>query len=106
MMKIEAGFYYHYRHDLSGTFNNYAYEIMGIGHHTEIDGLEDSAMVIYRPIYESPVYNAGKHWDLRPIKIFMGSFTIGGKTLPRFSKITDPKIISSLEKVRDQMYGE
>ena len=56
-MEIEKGFYYHYKHDTQGAVNNYAYEVMGIGHHTEIEGLEPSAMVLYRPLYESaPVY--------------------------------------------------
>ena len=28
-----------------------------------------------------------------------------GKTLPRFQKITDPEVISKLEKIRDMMYS-
>lgn len=36
----ELGFYYHYKHDPTGAVNNYAYEILNIGHHTEIDGLD------------------------------------------------------------------
>lgn len=104
-MEPEKGFYYHYKHDPSGAINNYAYEVMGIGHHTEIDGLEESAMVMYRPLYEAPVYKAGKHWDLRPLLMFMQSVGKNGKTLPRFQKVVDSDTIRTLEEIRDQMYG-
>jgi hypothetical protein len=103
-MEIEKGFYYHYKHDPTKEINDYAYEIMGIGHHTEIDGLDESAMVMYRPIYESSVYKAGKHWDLRPFAMFMEEVTKDGKTFARFQKITDPEIIKKLEEIRSQMY--
>ena len=61
------------KHDPKGEFNNYAYEIIGIGHHTEMKGnFEESAMMIYRPLYESAkVYNAGKRYDLRPLERFV-----------------------------------
>ncbi len=102
---LTTGFYYHYKHDPNGTINNYAYEIMGIGHHTEMEGLAESAMVMYRPLYESSVYKAGKHWDLRPLHMFMEEVTKEGKTFPRFQKITDPDLIEKLEKTRDEMYN-
>jgi hypothetical protein len=58
-------YYYHYKHDPLLSINNYAYEIINIGHHTEIDGLSESAMVIYAPLYsEAGVYKAGKHFDI------------------------------------------
>ncbi len=31
----DKGFYYHYKHDPNGLVNNYAYEVLNIGHHTE-----------------------------------------------------------------------
>ncbi len=105
MQKPDKGFYYHYKHDPNGPVNNYAYEIMGIGHHTEIDGLGESAMVMYRPLYESSVYKAGGHWDLRPLKMFLEPVTKDGKIFPRFQKITDPNIIEKLAKIRDEMYN-
>ena len=46
-------------------------------------------MVIYRPIYESSVYKAGKLFDLRPLDMWMGEVVKNGKTIPRFSKIKD-----------------
>lgn len=104
-MEIEKGFYYHYKHDPSGSVNNYAYEVMGVGHHTEIDGLAESAMVMYRPIYEASVYKVGRHWDLRPMGMFMESVAKDGKTFPRFLKIEDPAVIAELVKIRDAMYN-
>lgn len=104
-MEIEKGFYYHYKHDPKGSVNNYAYEVMGIGHHTEIDGLPESAMVMYRPLYEASVYKAGKHWDLRPVSMFIESVDKNGVVVPRFQKIADSDIIHILEKIRDDMYG-
>lgn len=98
------GFYYHYKHDPDGSVNNYAYEVMGIGHHTEVESLEESAMVMYRPLYDSSVYKLGKRWDLRPVKMFMESVTKDGKTIARFTKITDERILAELSEVRDKMY--
>ncbi len=106
-MEIEKGFYYHYKHDIQGAVNNYAYEVTGIGHHTEIEGLEPSAMVLYRPLYESaPVYTLGKHWDVRPYAMFIEDVKKDGKTIPRFTKITDEKVISELVKIKEIMYSE
>ncbi len=105
MQEPSKGFYYHYKHDSKGDINSYAYEVLNIAHHTEIDGLDVSAMVVYRPLYEASVYKIGKHWDVRPLSMFIENVTKEGKTFPRFKKITDPKIISELEKIRDNMYG-
>jgi len=91
-----GAFYYHYKHT-DDSVNNYAYEVTGIGHHTEIEGLNESAMVIYRPLYESAgVYKIGKHYDVRPLVMFMEEVVKDGKTFPRFAKITDEKIIAEL----------
>ncbi len=50
----ERGFYYHYKHDPDGEVNNYAYEVVGVGCHTEDDCRPiDINMVVYRPLYES-----------------------------------------------------
>lgn len=102
----EKGFYYHYKHDPAGEVNNYAYEVMGVGHHTEDDCREiDKYMVVYRPMYEAFVYKNGKMFDVRPLSMFMEDVTKDGKTFPRFQKITDPEVISKLEKIRDMMYS-
>lgn len=101
----ENGFYYHYKHDPRGAVNNYAYEYMGVGVHTEDDCRpEDANMVIYRPLYEASVYKAGKLCDLRPLDMWMGEVEHGGKTVRRFQKITDPAVLVELTAIRNRMY--
>lgn len=101
-----GGFYYHYKHDPKGTINNYAYEVVNIGHHTEIEGLPESAMVIYAPLYEAMVYKAGKHFDVRPLLMFMEKVSKDGKEFPRFKKIVNAELISKLKKIKKKMYGK
>ena len=56
----EKGFYYHYKHDPEGEVNNYAYEVIGVGIHTEEDCRpEDSSMVVYRPLYNANIFEVG-----------------------------------------------
>lgn len=100
------GFYYHYKHDPAGSVNNYAYEVLGTGCHTEDDCRpEDANLVVYRPLYEeASVYKAGKLFDLRPLEMFMEDITKDGKTMPRFRKITDEGVIAELKKIEVEMY--
>lgn len=101
------GFYYHYKHDPAGPVNNYAYEVMGVGHHTEDDCRpEDAFMVVYRPLYDSYVYTLGKFFDVRPLAMFMEEIEKEGKRLPRFTRIEDPAVISELTRIRDAMYND
>lgn len=101
-----SGFYYHYKHDASKGVQDYAYEVLNVGHHTEIDGLDESRMIVYRPLYESAgVYKAGKHWDVRPYDMFIEKVVKEEKEMDRFTKIEDLAIIAELEKVRDRMYS-
>ena len=101
----EKGFYYHYKHDPAGDINNYAYELMGVGLHSEEDSRpEDANMAIYLPIYKSGAYRAGKFFVLRPLEMFMENVEKNGKTMPRFTKITDKKIIAELEKIKGELY--
>lgn len=103
----ENGFYYHYKHDPSGVVNNYAYEVVGVGHHTEDDCRpEDQHLVVYRPLYEAFVYKAGKLFDLRPLEMWMGTVEKEGETVPRFTRITDPERIRELTAIRESMYGD
>lgn len=107
MNKIENGFYYHYKHDPKGDVGNYAYEVLNIGHHTEMhDTGDDGLLVIYRPLYEAFVYKEGKHWDARPLPMFLESVIKDGKEMDRFSKIKDPVIIEQLEKIKNSMYQD
>ncbi len=105
------GFYYHYKHDATGTINNYAYELIGVGIHSEDDcAPEDANMAIYLPLYESRAFKAGKFFVLRPLDMFVGNVTkdlparAGNKIFPRFIKITDKKVITELEKIKIEMY--
>lgn len=102
----ENGFYYHYKHDVAGPVNNYAYEVVGVGHHTEDDCRpEDANMVVYRPLYDTFVYRMGKLYDLRPLEMWMGDVVYNGETVRRFTRITSPEVISELEAKRAEMYG-
>ena len=102
----EQGFYYHYKHDELGTINNYAYEFLGAGCHTEEEcRAEDMNMAVYRPMYvEAFVYKAGRLFYLRPLAMWMGEVSLDGKALPRFKKITDPSVIEELELIKDKLY--
>lgn len=105
----EKGFYYHYKHDPAGPFNNYAYEVLGTGCDTEGDwSTPDAYFVIYRSLYEdSAAFRAGKLWDLRPLTMFMGDVTKSdGMNVPRFHKIANPEIIAELTEKRREMYRE
>ncbi|HVW82608.1 MAG TPA: DUF1653 domain-containing protein [Candidatus Paceibacterota bacterium] len=101
----QIGFYYHYKHDPAGAFNNYAYEVVGIGHHTEDDCEErDRFLVVYRPLYEAFVYKNGRMFDVRPLSMFMEEVEKEGKRFPRFAKIADPAVLRQLEELREKMY--
>ena len=102
----EKGFYYHYKHDPAKGIRDYAYEMVGVGCHTEAaDDEADANMVVYRPLYESAfVYQAGRLFDLRPLDMWMEDVTKDGRTFPRFSKITDPAVIAELTKIKSEMY--
>src|SRR3989344_3214931 len=94
----ELGFYYHYKHDPNGSVNNYAYEVIGVGAHTEEDG---RFFVVYRPLdSQSPVYQAGKLFDLRPLDMFMGEVEVEGQMVPRFRRVEDARFIRYLTKLK------
>ena len=100
------GFYYHYKHDPKGSVNNYSYEVLGVGHHTEDDCREmDEFMVVYRPLYvEATVYKMGKLFDIRPLSMFLEKVNINSIEMERFQRITDPKIIEQLKEIKKQLY--
>lgn len=107
----EVGFYYHYKHDPSGSVNNYAYEVLGVGFHTEDNARAgEEHFVIYRPLYEASVCKASKElgvpcFDTRPLEMWMGNVTKDNPTTPRFTKITDEETLAKLREIRDEMYG-
>jgi hypothetical protein len=100
------GFYYHYKHDPKGAVNNYAYEVVGVGCHTEDDCRpEDASMVAYLPLYDNAsVYRAGKFFDLRPLDMWMGTVERDGHTVLRFQAISDPEVVAELTLIKHQMY--
>ncbi len=112
----EKGFYYHYKHDPAKGIFDTAYEVIGNAFNTEAGGnvhTDDpevflgSEVVIYRPLFDdSLVYKANKRFWFRPVKMFFDKIEKDGKTFPRFQKITDPEIISKLEKIRNSMYTD
>lgn len=68
--EIIPGIYQHYKGD--------RYEVIGVGLDTE--SLEP--VVIYKPLYDSPV----SFW-VRPFDMFIESVEVEGKTVQRFRKI-------------------
>lgn len=106
----ERGFYYHYKHDPKGPVNNYAYEVVGVGFHTEDNvGPGEEHFLVYRPLYDAAVYKASKElgipcFDNRPLTMWMDNVEKNGKTFPRFQKITDPAVLEQLEKIKKEMY--
>ncbi len=96
-----TGFYYHYKHDPNGPFNDYSYEVVGIARHTE----EKTFTVLYRPLYENDWFKPATY-QARPLEMFNENVTKDGQPIPRFQQITDPELIAKLEKMRDQIYGK
>ena len=104
----ELGFYYHYKHDPAKGVRDYAYEVIGIGSHTETDAW----LLNYRPLYVSAaVYQMSLKLgipitDERPLEMFFDeNVEKDGKVYPRrFTKITDLAVIEVLTKARNEMY--
>lgn len=93
---LGGGFYYHYKHDPEGPTNNYTYEVVGVGRHSED---ENEFVVIYKPLYKSN-YTPGKMFCVRPLEMFLEE--VDGKGVPRFKRITDDQTIKTLLQIRDQ----
>jgi hypothetical protein len=93
----EKGYYYHFKHNPSGPVNTYAYEVLGVGRHSE-DGTH---LIVYRPLYTSDYFDESD-FSLRPLAMFMENVTKDGKTFPRFTKITDESVIAQLKALRGQ----
>ncbi|HYD22989.1 MAG TPA: DUF1653 domain-containing protein [Flavipsychrobacter sp.] len=106
-MQITTGFYYHYKHDPEGEINNYAYEVLGVGYHTEKEEASpDKYVVVYRALYEAGSYVDGKMFAIRPYDMFTEQVEVKGVSIPRFGLITDVKVVNELKKIRDEMYSE
>jgi hypothetical protein len=92
---IKKGFYYHYKHDPEKGINDHAYEVIGIGMHTE----DRSLTVIYRPLYKN-TFLPPADFCARPYEMFIENVEKNGKTVPRFQKITDREIIAQIEIIK------
>lgn len=103
-MDIKKGFYYHYKHDPSVSVNNYAYEVIGVARHTELQDPAIDKFVIYRKIDQSDYFENGKYMAVRPLEMFVSTVEKDGKTMPRFTKIHDQDILRKLVEIRDVMY--
>lgn len=99
MQTPERGFYYHYKHDPDVSINNYAYELISVGTHTETG----EPLVIYRSLYQTEVQKDGQYW-LRPLDMWVENVTKEGKTFPRFQRVTDLEITTQLEAIKSEMY--
>jgi len=74
MREIQPGKYRHYKGGL--------YEVIGIAHHSET--LEE--LVVYKALYHSAEFGDNSLW-VRPAKMFIGTVTVDGKSIPRFKFI-------------------
>lgn len=103
-------FYYHYKHDPNGPIENYAYEVIGVGCHTEDVPRDQAHFVVYRPLYQASVFRVQTEigipcFDVRPLDMWMGTVEKDGVQVKRFTEVTNPSIIESLMHIRNQMYG-
>ena len=68
--KIKKGIYQHYKGN--------KYEVIAVARHSETREL----FVVYKALYETE-FGKDSLW-VRPIKMFMETVTVNGKTVPRF----------------------
>lgn len=106
----EPGFYHHYKHNPDLGASDHAYEVIGVGFHTESTARPgEEHFLIYRPLYKQNVYEAQQKlgiacFDSRPLEMWMEDVEKDGKKLPRFRKITDSATIAELRRIRGLMY--
>jgi hypothetical protein len=101
------GFYYHAKNDPDGPVNNYAYEVIGVGIHSEDDcDPNDAVMVGYIPLYDCPLSDQLHLFHNRPLASWMGEVSVGGCMVSRFTRITDPNVIAQLMRIRGLIYGK
>ncbi|MDB5274985.1 MAG: hypothetical protein JWO58_3352 [Chitinophagaceae bacterium] len=99
----ELGFYYHNKRPADATVESHAYELVGVGYHSETGELT----ALYRPLYEEAfAYQNGRLIYSRPLEMFMETVPKGenGTDIPRFKNIDDEALISRLKTIRDEMY--
>lgn len=97
------GYYRHYKHETAKGPGNYTYQVVHLAKSSEETAEPEFA--VYRPMYESEVYRAGKHFHIRPIKMFLSEVNEGRYQGRRFSWISDSATIRKLEDIKVKMYG-
>jgi len=98
------GFYYHFKHDPEGPINNHAYELIGVGIGQDSERVD----AVYRKLYDDDTYerpDGFRFLCLRSLRSWMGEVAVGDTHVPRFQRITDPRWISALTRIRNEMYG-
>ena len=94
-------FYRHFKYDPSNAQmpNNYTYEVLGIGNHTETN----EKFVTYRPLYNNP-HMKGINFIHRPYDMFFGTVQRSTYSGNRFNEIKDQKTIEQLIEVSKSKY--
>ncbi|MCX6756131.1 MAG: DUF1653 domain-containing protein [Candidatus Nomurabacteria bacterium] len=101
-MKPQIGeFYYHFKHD-QGDVYDHSYVVEGFG----LDAEKDCEVLFYKPLYEVDILK-GSHMKVfvRSLDNFTEIVMRERKTFERFSKVTDPEIISKLELKKKELFG-
>lgn len=101
-INFPKGFYYHYKHDSAVNFNNYTYEVIGLGRNTE-EKDDKEYTVLYRPLYQNNWMEPASYLS-RPYTMFMENVEVNGTNVPRFQLITNQEMISKLEQIKSEMY--
>lgn len=100
-MKPQIGeFYYHFKHDPSDVYDH-AYVVEGFAFDLE----HDKEVLLYKPLYELVIDGLKVETGVRSIENFTEMVTRDDKTFERFSKVTDPEIISKLESKKKEIFG-
>lgn len=93
------GYYVHYKHDPSRSTYDHMYEVVGIGRNTETK----TYTALYRPLYKNDWFLPA-NFQSRPIDMFLGNVKKDGKVIPRFTRITNKKLIAKLKILQKKMY--
>lgn len=84
-MSVEAGYYRHFKGNI--------YQVIGVGKHSETG----EELVVYLGLYDSP-HGYGAMW-VRPVPMFLETIERDGKTMRRFTPISNKEATYELYKV-------
>lgn len=100
-MKPQIGeFYYHFKHNPEDVCDH-AYVIEGLAFDLE----HDKEVLLYKPLYELVIDGLKVDTGVRSVDNFTEMVTRDGKTFERFSRVTDPEVISKLELRKKELFG-